>query len=52
MDFFVKHYTEPIKTFLQLFVEKHIFSNISLLRLGKNISIAMQNMTESSEKIS
>ena len=37
-----------IKTFLQFAEEKHIiFSNISLLRLGKNMSIAMQNMTES-----
>ena len=54
MDFFVKHYIQtPIKTFLQLFEEKPIiFSNISLLRLGKNTSIAMQNITESSKKIS
>ena len=47
--FFVKHYIQtPTKTVLQLIVEKQIiFSNISLLRLGKDISIAMQNMTES-----
>ena len=31
------------------FVEKHF---ISLLTLGKNMSIAMQNMTESKKKIS
>ena len=47
--FFVKHYIQtPTKTVLQLIEEKQIiFSNISLLRLGKDISIAMQNMTES-----
>ena len=52
MEVFVKHYTDTHQTFLQFFEEKHRFSNISLLRLGKNKSIAMQNMTESSEKIS
>ena len=35
----------PTETFLQLFEEKSIIiSNISLLRLGKNMSVAMQNM--------
>ena len=45
----MKHYIQtPTKTVLQLIEEKQIiFSNISLLRLGKDISIAMQNMTES-----
>ena len=54
MDFFMKHYMQtPIKTFIQHFQEKSlIFSNISLLRLDKNASIAMQNITESSKKIS
>ena len=48
----MKHYIQtPIKTFLKFFEEKTIiFSNISLLRLGKNTSIAMQNITESSKK--
>ena len=52
MDFFVKHYIQtPIKTSLKFFEEKTIiFSNISKLRLGKNTSIAMQNITESSKK--
>ena len=52
MDFFYKHYIQtPIKTFPQLFEEKPIiFSNILLLRLGKNTSIAMQNITEPSQK--
>ena len=52
MDFFMKHYIQTsIKTFLQYFEEKPIkFSSISLLRLGKSTSIAMQNITESSKK--
>ena len=46
-------YKTPIKTALQLFEEKRIaFSNTSFLQLGKNISIAMQNVTESPKKIS
>ena len=41
----------PINTFLKLFEEKIIvFSDISLPRLGKNKSIAVQNMTGSSKK--
>ena len=41
----------PIKTFLHHFEPKIIiFSDISLPRLCKNMSIAMQNMTESPEK--
>ena len=36
---------------IQKSIKKQItFSNILLLRLGINISIAMQNMTESSKK--
>ena len=48
----MKHYIQtPIKTFLQHFEKKHIiFSNISLLRLGKNMSIAMENMTGHPQK--
>ena len=35
-----------MKPFLQLFKEKFIiFSNTSPLKLGKNMSIVMQNMT-------
>ena len=38
----------PIKMFLQHFALKSIIlSDISLPRLGKNMSIAMQNLTES-----
>ena len=37
----------PIKTLVQHFEQKNICSDISLPRLGKNISIALQNMTES-----
>ena len=38
----------PIKSFVQNFEQKIIiFSDISLPKLGKNIDIAMQNMTES-----
>ena len=41
----------PIKTFRQHFEQKIIiFSDISLPRLGKNMSIAMQNMTESQKQ--
>ena len=41
----------PIKTFLKYYDQKIIiFSDISLLRLGRNMSIAMQNMTESQKK--
>ena len=41
----------PIKTFLQYFEQKSFtFSEISQPRLGKNMSIAMQNMTESLKK--
>ena len=48
----MKHYIQtPIKAFLKLFEEKtSIFSNTSLLRLSKNTSKAMQNITESSKK--
>ena len=41
----------PIKTFVQHFEQKNIFSDISLPRLGKNMSITMQNMTKSPKKI-
>ena len=37
----------PIKTLARHFEQKDIFIDISLLRLGKNMSIALQNMTES-----
>ena len=38
----------PIQTFLHLFEDKSIiFSDISMLELGKHMSIAMQNMIES-----
>ena len=40
----------PIKTFVQHFEQKNIFSDISLPRLGKNMSITMQNMTKSKKK--
>ena len=42
----------PIKTILQLFEETRItISDISLLRLGKYMSIAMQNMTGYPQKV-
>ena len=41
-----------IETFLEHFEEKNIFNNISLPRLSKNMSITVQNMTESPNKIS
>ena len=37
----------PIKTLAQHFEQKNIFIDISLPRLGKNMSIALHNMTES-----
>ena len=40
----------PIKTFLQHFEQNNIFNDISLPSLGKNVSIAMQNMTETPKK--
>ena len=47
----IKALETPIETFRQLFEENGIiFSNILVLRLGKMISIAMQNMTESPKK--
>ena len=43
----------PDKTFLQYFEQKSFtFSEISQPRLGKNMCIAMQNMTESLKKTS
>ena len=35
-----------IKTLVQYFEQKNIFSDISLPRLGKNMSTALQNMNE------
>ena len=40
-------YQTSIKTLVQDFEQKNIFSDISLSRLGKNMSIALENMTES-----
>ena len=41
----------PAQTFLQIFeVKDIIFSNLSLLRKGKIMSIAMLNMNESQKK--
>ena len=41
----------PVQTFLQIFeVKDIIFSNLSLLRKGKIMSIAMLNMNESQKK--
>ena len=39
-------YQTSIKTLVQDFEQKNIFSDISLSRLGKNMSIALENMTE------
>ena len=46
----MKHYRQQIKTLVQHFEQNNIFSNISLPGLGKNVSIALQNMTESKKK--
>ena len=43
-------YQTSIKTLVQDFEQKNIFSDISLSRLGKNMSIALENMTESPQK--
>ena len=37
----------PINTLFQHFEQKNIFRDISLSRLDKNMSIALQNITES-----
>ena len=37
----------PINTLFQYFEQKNIFRDISLSRLDKNMSIALQNITES-----
>ena len=37
----------PISTLFQHFEQKNILRDISLSRLGKNVSIALQNITES-----
>ena len=51
MDFhgeqLVKHRRHPSKLLSNFLNKAKIFSDISLLRLGKNTSIALQNMTES-----
>ena len=51
MDFhgeqLVKHQRHPSKLLSNILNKGKIFSDISLLRLGKNMSIALQNMTES-----
>ena len=51
MDFhgeqLVKHHRHPSKLLSNILNKAKIFSDISLLRLGKNMSIALQNMTES-----
>ena len=39
-------YQTPNKNFLKHFEQRNIFNDISLSRLGKNMSIAMQNMIE------
>ena len=50
MDFhgeqLVKHRRHPSKLLSNFLNKAKIFSDISLLRLGKNTSIALQNMTE------
>ena len=40
----------PNKNFLKHFEQRNIFNDISLSRLGKNMSTAMQNMIESQKK--
>ena len=40
-----------IKTFVQHFEQKNIFSDIPLPRRGKNMSIALQNMTKSKKTV-
>ena len=54
MDFyqkyFVKHHRYPSKLFSDILSEKKKkkkFSDTSLARLGKNMSIAMKNLTKS-----
>ena len=46
------HYRHPSKLLSNVLKKKMylVFSDISLPRLGKNMSIALQNMTESKKK--
>ena len=43
-------YQTPNKNFLKHFEQRNIFNDISLSRLGKNMSTAMQNMIEYQKK--
>ena len=43
----MKHHRHPSKVLPNILSKKNIFSDISMPRPGKNMSIAMQNMTES-----